>query len=142
MQLIDENPGLGLAPEPGTPERAQYYQWCVYAPAEMDCRLMEYFDNKLRPLYAMRPPGRQYNLEAAEQGKYQFSLRANAVSKVLEKQDYILGDVFSGADIAVGHSCFMAKLMGLIGEYPVLEAYYDRLNQRPAHRKVYGVAGG
>ncbi len=53
MQMIDENPDSGLAPEAGSPERALYYQWCVYAPAELDCRLMEYFDNKNRPLYAM-----------------------------------------------------------------------------------------
>ena len=31
----------------------------------------------------------------------------------------------------------MASFTGLIGDYPVLEAYYARLQQRPAHRRAY-----
>lgn len=36
MQLIDEHADAGLAPAPGSPERANYYQWCVFGSAEMD----------------------------------------------------------------------------------------------------------
>ena len=35
MQLIDEHPESGLAPPIGTPERAAYYQWCVFSCAEL-----------------------------------------------------------------------------------------------------------
>ena len=48
MQLIDEHPEKSLAPPAGTPERAVYYQWCVFAGTEMDPALMGYFDNALR----------------------------------------------------------------------------------------------
>ncbi len=55
----------------------------------------------------------------------------------LSECDYLLGAEFSGVDILVGHSCSMAGHMGLIGDYPVLEAYYERLQQRPGHRRAY-----
>ena len=68
-----------------------------------------------------------------------FATRADILSKVLSDRDYLLGSDFSGADILVGHSFFMTTLIGLpIGDYPILEAYYERLQQRPAHQRAYG----
>ena len=138
LQLIDEHPEKNLAPAIGTPERAKYYQWSVFACAELDPPIMMFYDNTMRPLEYMRPPGTQYDATLAERGRSDFAIRANILSKVLDDCDYLLGSEFSGADILVGHSCFMAMHMGLIGAYPVLEAYYDRLTQRPAHQRVYG----
>ncbi len=74
----------------------------------------------------------------AARGRSDFAIRANILSKVLSDRDYILGSSFSGADILLGHSCFMATLTGLIGDYPTLEAYYARLQQRPAYQRTYG----
>ena len=137
MQLIDEHSEKKLSPQPGTPERALYYQWCVFASAELDPSLMMYFDNTMRPEQAMRPPGSKHNKAMAEQGKYNFNVRAQVLSQTLERQEFLLENGFSGADIVVGHSCFMAKLMGLLDEFPTLTAYYERLEKRPAHQKVY-----
>ncbi len=137
LQLIDEHPEKNLAPPPGSPERALYYQWCTFACAEMDPALMAYFDNALRPLEAMRPPGRQHNAEFAGYGRRDFALRAEALSKALSGRDYLLGSRFTGADILIGHSCFMATHLDLIGDYPVLRAYHGRLKQRPAYQRSY-----
>jgi len=138
LQLIDEHPEKKLAPAVGTPERAKYYQWCVFACSEVDPAIMMFFDNSMRPLEAMRPPGRLHDAKAAEIGRGEFAVRAEILSKVLGDQDYLLGAAFSGADILVGHSCFMATRTGLIGDYPVLEAYHARLQQRPAYQRAYG----
>ncbi len=35
----------------------------------------------------------------------------------------------------------MATVTGLIGDYPLLKAYYGRLRQRPAHQRAYGDMG-
>lgn len=137
MQLIDEQPASGLAPAVGTPERAAYYQWCVFAASELDPALMTYFDNALRPLEAMRPPGRQHAPGFAEIGRGAFVERAAALSKLLAEREHLLESGFSGADIMVGHSCFMATLMGLIEDFPVLVAYHERLKQRPAYQRAY-----
>lgn len=139
LQLIDEHPEKGLAPTVGTPERAAYYQWCVFAAAELDAPIMMVFDNTMRPLEYMRPPGTQYDLGLAERGRRDFALRAGVLSAALRDRDYLVGDSFSGADILIGHSCFMATHTGLIGGYPILEAYYERLQQRLAYQRAYEV---
>lgn len=139
LQLIDEHPEKNLAPAVGSPARARYYQWCVFAGTEMDPALMTYFDNALRPLEAMRPPGRQHDADFAAIGRGEFEVRAAALSKELEGRDHMLESGFSGADILIGHSCFMASYMKLIAGHPVLEAYYGRLQQRPAFQRAYNI---
>ena len=104
LQLIDEYPEKKLAPAVGTPERANYYQWSVFACAELDPPIMMFFDNAMRPLEFMRAPGTQHDAKLAERGRSDFAIRANILSKVLSDRDYLLGSSFSGADILVGHS--------------------------------------
>lgn len=138
LQLIDEHPEMKLAPAIGTPERALYYQWSVFACAELDPPLMMFFDNTMRPLDHMRPPGTQHDPKLAARGSSDFANRAEILSRVLSDRDYLVGSRFSGADILVGHSCFMATHMGLIENHPILETYYKRLQQRPAYQRAYG----
>ena len=138
LQLIDEHPETGLAPAPGSAARATYYQWSVFAGAELDPAVMLFFDNTQRPLEAMRPPGAQHEPRLAERGRWEFETRAEVLSEALDGRDHLVGSGFTGADILVGHSCFMARRVGLMtGQYPVLEAYYARLQERPAHRRAY-----
>lgn len=131
LQLIDEHPEKNLAPAVGSPERAAYYQWCVFACAELDPPIMMVFDNTLRP-------EAQHDAQLGARGRSDFATRAEVLSKALSGRDYLLGSHFSGADILVGHSCFMATVTGLIEAYPVLEAYYDRLEKRPGHQRAFG----
>jgi len=138
LQLIDEHPEKKLAPAVGTPERACYYQWSVFACAELDPPIMMVFDNTMRPLEHMQPPGTPHDARLAARGREDFAVRADALSTALDERDYLLGSEFSGADILVGHSCFMATHTGLIGDYPVLESYYGRLQQRPGYQRAYG----
>jgi glutathione S-transferase len=138
LQVIDEYPACGLAPPPGSPERASYYQWCVFAAAEIDPALMMYFDNTMRPVEAIRHPDAGHDAGLAARGRHDFGLRASMLTGVLAGQPYLLGEDFSGADICIGHSCFMATFMDLLKDWPILEAYYQRLSERAAHRRVYG----
>ncbi|MEM7523624.1 MAG: glutathione S-transferase family protein [Pseudomonadota bacterium] len=139
MQVIDEHPGAALAPPPGSAARAQYYQWCLFAASEVDAALMTYFDNALRPPEGMRPPGATHDPQQAERGRYVFEIRARILTEALAGRSYILGDHFSGADIAVGHCCFMAIHMDLLGGFPELQAYHDRLRRRPAYERAYAL---
>ena len=99
---------------------------------------MMYFDNTMRPLEYMRPPGTAHDARLAERGLREFATRAKILSEVLANRDYLLESDFSFAVILVGHSCFMASYTGLIGDYPILEAYYRRLQQRSGHQRAYG----
>ena len=139
LQLLDEYPEKALAPAVGSPERALYYQWCVFAAAELDPAVMMFFDNTLRPLEHMRPPGTLHDAKLAARGRSDFEVRAEMLSNALGGRDYLLGADFSGADILIGHSCFMARHIALTkdGDYPTLDTYYERLRQRPARRRAY-----
>ena len=137
LQLIDEHPEKNMAPPIGSPERAIYYQWCVFSCAELDPAIMMFFDNTMRPLEHMRPPGAQHDPRLAARGRGDFTDRAEVLSTALRDRDFLVGEQFSGADILIGHSCFMATFTGLIGDHPVLDAYYKHLQQRPGFRRAY-----
>ena len=137
MQLIDLYPEKNLAPPVGSELRAAYYQWCIFACAELDPAIMMVFDNTMRPLEFMRPPGSQHEENLAEKGRYDFGVRAEMLSDQLDKRKYMLGNEFSGADIAVGHSLYMARVTGLMEDFPVLKDYYKRLRHRPCHGRIY-----
>lgn len=54
------------------------------------------------------------------------------VNGALEGKDYLIGD-FSGADVMLGHACFMANRMGCVPEEMTqLKAYVARVAARPA----------
>ncbi len=131
LQLLDEHPGAGLAPAVGTPERAAYYQWSVFSCSELDPALFDVMK------HTMHLPDEQRVPEIAQRGRELFAARGDMLSKTLEDRDYVLGSEFSGADIVMGYSCNWAAYTGLIENHPTLTAYYARLEQRPAFRKVF-----
>jgi glutathione S-transferase len=131
LQIIDEHPMAGLAPPPGSAERAAYYQWCVFACAELDPALFDVMK------HTMHLPETECVSAIAERGRAEFSRRADMLSQVLEHQDYLLAGGFSGADIAIGYDCNWAEYTGLLSAHPVLAAYYARLMQRPAFQQVF-----
>ncbi len=55
-------------------------------------------------------------------------------------KDYLVGD-FSGADIMLGHACFMANRIGSVSdEMTDLKAYVARIAARPAFQKAISMA--
>ena len=58
------------------------------------------------------------------------------VNENLEGKDYLIGD-FSGADIMLGHSCFMSNRLGCVSdEMSNIKAYVEKLEARPAFKKA------
>ena len=131
LQLLDEHADAGLAPPMGTAERAAYYQWSVFACAELDPNLFDVMKHE------MHLPDDQRVPEIAQRGRDRFAARGEILSATLKCQDYLLGSTFSGADIVVGYSCNWAAYTGLIENHPTLVAYYARLQQRPAFQRVF-----
>jgi len=131
LQLLDEHPEKGLAPAVGTPERAEYYQWCIFSCSELDPVLFDVMK------HTMHLPEEQRVAEIAQRALTGFDERATMLSTVLEKRNYILGNEFSGADIVLGYDCNWAAYTGLIENYPTLVSYYQKLQARPAFKKVF-----
>ncbi|MEM9571217.1 MAG: glutathione S-transferase family protein [Pseudomonadota bacterium] len=54
------------------------------------------------------------------------------VDEALAGKDYLIGE-FSGADIMLGHACFMSNRLGCVpDEMSHLKAYVERISARPA----------
>ena len=80
------------------------------------------------------PPERQ-NKEALAQAQKLLSRAVLPLDEALAGREYIVGD-FSAADIMIGHACFMARRLGCVGEeLENLNAYINRIEQRPAFQK-------
>ena len=59
--------------------------------------------------------------------------RLKLVAAALEAQDYLSAGRFTIADISVGYSLMLSRLLGLHKSWPpTLHAYWDRLRARPA----------
>ena len=131
MQLLDEHAEAGFAPALGTPERAEYYQWCVFSSAELDPVLFDVMKHTMHLPEEKRVP------QIAQRAQDSFNEKGEMLSRVLEGRDYLLGEKFSGADIALGYDCNWAEYTGMLSAHPVLAKYYARLQQRPAFQRVF-----
>lgn len=62
------------------------------------------------------------------------------LNQILEKQQFIMGDEFNVADVAVGSILYYFPLLLKLdlSEYPVVVDYMKRLSERPAFEKVMG----
>ncbi len=131
LQLLDNYPEKGLAPPTGSPLRAIYYQWCVFSAAELDHILFDVMK------HTMHFPQEKRNTEIAERGKLRVDERYEMLSAALNGRDYLLGDNFSGADIAIGYDINWVNYVGMLDSHPRLVEYYALLKERPAFQKVF-----
>lgn len=65
------------------------------------------------------------------------------LNQILEKQQFLLGDEFNVADVAVGAIlCYIPLMLQLdLSEYPAVVGYMKRLSERPAFQKAMGGRG-
>jgi glutathione S-transferase len=125
LHLADLHPDAGMAPAPGTHERALLYQWTIFAPAELEPPLIE------AAVHAQRDPDR------AATARRRFDEAAGAVSSALDGSDYLVGGRFTVADVLVGSALAFTERIGFADELPAnLRDYIARLSQRPARRRA------
>ena len=128
--LADAFPEAGLAPADGDPQRGTYFRWLFFGAG---C-----FEPALIDRMLQRPdPG---NKAALGYGSYEDVL--GALKGALTPGPYILGDMFSAADVYVGAEIAWAMSFGapgLKGE-PVFDDYVARITAREANRKTTSLA--
>lgn len=64
----------------------------------------------------------------------EIALHFDHIQNQLGQNSYILGDQFSGADFGIAYVISMAERLGLLGAYPSLRAYWQRMQERPAFK--------
>ncbi|MGE4616211.1 MAG: glutathione S-transferase family protein [Gammaproteobacteria bacterium] len=115
-----------LQPNVNTPEFPEYLQWFHY------CEGMVMPPVNTIVVQTKLLPEDRRNAEVLGQAQRLLTKALAPVDKAVERREYLIGD-FSGADIMLGHACFMSRRLGCFtGEMTALDVYVNRLEARPA----------
>ena len=119
--LADAFPQAGLAPAPGSRERAAYYRWLFFGAGPVESAVTN------KAMGFQIPPER-----AAASGYGSLDAVLNALEGALSHGDYLAGNRFSAADLYVGSQLGWGMQFGTIEKRPAFERYASRINSRPA----------
>ena len=118
LYLADRFPQMGLAPAIGDPLRGPYLRWMVY------------YGSAFEPALVDRSQGHAPPPSMAPYGDYDTML-ATLVAQ-LDKGPYLLGERFTAVDVLWGTALRWTTMFKLVPELPVITAYIERVNSRPA----------
>ncbi len=128
--IIEKYKNGGLKPEVQSKLFPQYLQWFHYCEGMIMPPM-----NTIVVHTVLLPPDRR-DETVLGQAQRLLSRALEPINEALEGKDYLIGD-FSGADIMLGHSCYMSNRMGCVtDEMKNIKAYVERLSSRPAFLKM------
>lgn len=131
LHLADKYPEAGLAPPLGSDARGEYYRWLVYVPATVDPVL------ETITLHTRLLPEEKRRLAVAEDARRRLVGIARVIELAVAGRQYVVGDRFTAADIAVASAVGWMGFIGALGDYPILAAYLHGMQQRPAFQRAH-----
>ena len=128
--ILERHKNGGLKPAADSTNYPAYLQWFHYCEGMVMPPV-----NTIVVQTVLLPPDRRDETALAQAQK--LLTRALApVDEGLTGKDYLIGD-FSGADIMLGHACFMSNRLGCVtDEMTNLKGYVERVAARPAFQKA------
>jgi glutathione S-transferase len=121
LYLGDKFPEAKLAPKIGAPERGRYLSLMVYSTSQLEPAMGDaLLDVSTLP----------------QRGWTDFETVKDVIEKELGDGPYLFGDWFSAADVMIGSMFIWKRMWGRPPDRPKLEAYVDRLLERPAAMKI------
>ena len=132
LHLADAHPNFGLAPEPGSIERAKYYQWVLF----LANTLQPAFRTWYYPDEAAGPENAAAAKAAAER---QVEAAWDHIEAHLARRGpYLLGPSVSAADFLLTMLMRWSRnLPRPATEWPQLAALAQRMKARPSFRTLY-----
>ena len=124
--IADLVPERNLIATPGTWARNLHYQWVCFALTEMEPYLHSTEINSIDFVI----PKSQHVPQIIEQNAMLFRKGAAVLDRVLGEVEYLVQDRFSVTDIIVGYTVNWGQEQGLLGGFPGLLAYLERLFRR------------
>ncbi|MBT3426079.1 MAG: glutathione S-transferase family protein [Gammaproteobacteria bacterium] len=124
--ILTKHKNGGLKPDLEAQEYAAYLQWFHYCEGMVMPPV-----NTIVVQTVLLPPERR-DETALSQAQRLLGKALQPVDDALEGKDYLIGD-FSGADIMLGHACFMSNRLGCVSDDMThLKSYVARIADRPA----------
>lgn len=119
--LADAFPDARLAPPSGSRLRGPYYRWLFFAAGPLEAAASN------KALGFPIPPERE-----PMTGYGNYARVMDVVEAAVAKQDYLVGNAFSAADLYLGSHLGFGMQFGTIEKRPAFEAYWSRISERPA----------
>lgn len=127
--VAERYPDAKLAPPPGDPRRAKYLQWLFFAPSCIEPALIQIFTKLEIPT----------STAAWGEATQVFDV----LDEALEKGPWLLGDMFTAADIIVGSGLnFAVRAFKMVPARPSFDRYIDACTARPAFQRATVIAAG
>jgi len=130
MYIADKYIEKKFAPALGTPERAQYYQWMLYAAATLEPAIAEYGN------HTQYLPEDKRNPEIAAAAKVKALAAIKAVEHAMLGKMYLIGEKFGAADIVLGSIMRWADSMKLLEGAPDIQSWLYELKSHAAFKKA------
>lgn len=128
--ILERHKNGGLKPDVASPLFPEYLQWFHYCEGMVMPPI-----NTIVVQTILLPPDRR-DEKVLGQAQRLLTKALEPVNDALAGRDYLIGD-FSGADIMLGHACFMSQRSGCVtDEMAHLAAYIARVSARPAFDKA------
>ena len=128
--IIERHKNGGLKPAVASPWFPEYLQWFHY------CEGMVMPPVNTIVVQTILLPADRRDEKVLGQAQRLLTKALAPVNDALAGRDYLIGD-FSGADIMLGHACFMSQRLGCVTDEMVhLMAYVARIAARPAFDKA------
>ena len=120
--LADQYPAAGLAPAIGSAERGAYLQWLMFTNAVIEPAMAEKFSNA--------------PVSTAAHGWGSYDQMLSVLREGLARGPWIQGARFSAADVLLGTAIHFLRQFKILGDEPLLSAYADRCQARPAFERA------
>ncbi len=136
MHLADLHPARALAPAPGTPERAAYYQWMVFMANTVQPAYRAWF-------YPTEPAGAESVEATKRQARAHLEAAWARVAAHLEANaPYMLGERLTAVDFLTTILMRWSRNMPRPADtWPALAAYARRMKSLPSFKEVYAREG-
>jgi glutathione S-transferase len=122
LYLAELYPAARLAPAPGSPERARFLTLMAYSTSQLEPAMGDHL----------------FRVETLPQrGWTDFSTACDIVEREIGDGPYLFGDWFTAADVMIGSMFIWKRLFGA-PERPAIDAYVDRLLERPFAPRLGG----
>ncbi|MEO1730448.1 MAG: glutathione S-transferase family protein [Pseudomonadota bacterium] len=124
--LAEAHPQAGLLPE--ADEKAAYFRWLFFASGPLEQAI-------ICGVMGWQPPEERSGML----GFGSVERAVGAISDWLAVRDFVTGARFTMADVYIGSQLGFGLQFGTLPANPALEAYVERVNQRPAYIEAQAI---